>query len=287
MNSFRCILDTSLQDLADAISDFREATFQSCESVLARVLVGIDTEPLNGFLQSALPHVDFGSWLAKTTGSVGSMAGSGVLEWPAERPARVAMQIALCRAIIAKEVQFLGFTHAMMYGESDLSGHVNAFASKLLDPLARDIARLTHSRPVPPVLFEAMGTLPTSGDSILDALLNDARLKFKDTTPKVRSEATEKLWDAWERLKTLEVQGDKRLAVARLLDQCSPEPHFRALLEKEAKELTSIGNEFQIRHFEMGKVPIGRAEYNDYLFHRLFALIHLLLFTRRQGRVDN
>lgn len=280
MSSLQSTLATSLQDISEAISDFRDASFQSCESVLARVLTSLDEEPLAGFLTAVLPEVDFNAWHAKATGTVGSMVGSGVMEWPADRPNRVAMQIALCRAIVNKSVRFLDFVHQFMYTGRDLSGHVDGFATKLLDPMLRDISRLTESRPVPPVLFEAMGRLPPSGDATLDALLQDARLKFKDPAPKARAEATEKLWDAWERLKSLDVQGNKRMSVARLLDQCSPEPRFRALLEIEAKALTEIGNTFHIRHFETDKVALERAEHNDYLFHRMFALIHLLLFSR-------
>jgi len=178
----------------------------------------------------------------------------------------------------------MDFVHEFMYEGRDLQGHVEGFARRLLVPMLRDIGRLTESRVVPPVLFEAMGSLPASGDAKLDELLNDARLKFKDPAPKSRSEATQTLWDAWERLKTLEVQGNKRLSVARLLDQCSPEPKFRQLLDDEARALTAIGNEFHIRHFETDKVEIVESEHNDYLFHRLFALIYLLLFTRsREG----
>ena len=208
------------------------------------------------------------------------MVGSGTLEWPPNRPERVAIQIALCRAIVNKTVRFLDFIHNFMYSGRNLAGHVDSFATKLLNPLVRDIARLTESRPVSPVLFEAMGTLPPSGDYILDALLGDACKKFKDAAPKSRAEGTEKLWDAWERLKSLEVQGDKRMSVARLLEQCSPEPKFRARLDAEAKALTEIGNAFHIRHFETDKVRISLPEQNDYLFHRLFALMHLLLFSR-------
>lgn len=280
MSSLQSTLATSLQDISEAISDFRDASFQSCESVLARVLTSLDEEPLAGFLTAVLPEVDFNAWYAKATGTVGSMVGSGVMEWPAYRPNRVAMQIALCRAIVNKSVRFLDFVHQFMYTGRDLSGHVDGFATKLLDPMLRDISRLTESRPVPPVLFEAMGRLPPSGDATLDALLQDARLKLKDPAPKARAEATEKLWDAWERLKSLDVQGNKRMSVARVLDQCSPEPRFRALLEVEAKALTEIGNTFHIRHFETDKVALERAEHNDYLFHRMFALIHLLLFSR-------
>ena len=283
MTPLRNTLAPSFHDLSEAVSDFRDASFQSCESVLNRLLISLDEEPLAGFLGAVLPQVDFVAWHAKVTGTIGSMVGSGVMEWPADRPSRVAMQIALCRAIGNKSVRFLDFVHQFMYTGSDLSGHVDGFATKLLDPMLRDINRLTESRPVPPVLFEAMGNLPPSGDATLDALLQGARLKFKDPAPRTRAEATEKLWDAWERLKSLEVQGNKRLSVARLLDQCSPEPKFRSLLELEAKELTEIGNAFHIRHFETDKVALQHAEQNDYLFHRMFALIHLLLFSRARS----
>lgn len=280
MSSLQSTLVSSLQDIAEAISDFRDASIQSCESVLPRLLTTIDEEPLASFLIAVLPEVDFDAWHAKATGTVGSMVGSGVMEWPADRPSRVAMQIALCRAIVNKSVRFLDFVHQFMYTGRDLSGHVEGFATKLLDPMLRDISRLAESRPVPPALFEAMGKLPPSGDATMDALLQDARLKFKDPAPKARAEATEKLWDAWERLKSLDVQGNKRMSVARLLDQCSPEPRFRALLEIEVKALTEIGNTFHIRHFETDKTKLERAEQNDYLFHRMFALIHLLLLSR-------
>jgi hypothetical protein len=280
MTSLSSILAPSLQDLAESISDFRDASFQSCESVLSRFIYQLDEEPLAGFLASMLPAQDFDAWLTKTSGTVGSMVGSGVLEWPIERPARVAMQIALCRAIATKSVRFLDFVHNYFYTGRELSGHVDAFASRLLDPLVRDIARLTESRVVQPVLFQAMGALPPSGDHTLDALLQDACTKFRDPAPKSRAEATEKLWDAWERLKSIEVLGNKRLSVAKLLDQTSPEQTFRGILEVEARALTDIGNAFHIRHFETDKVSLSQPEHCDYLFHRLFALMHLLLFSR-------
>lgn len=280
MTSIRGVLDPSLRDIEEAISDFRDASFQACESVLSRIIITLDEEPLASFLGAVLPTVDFDPWYNELKSTVGSMVGSGALTWPPERPKRVALQIKLCRALADKRVRFLDFVHEFMYEGRDLQGHVDGFAAKLLDPMLRDIVRLTESRVVPPVLFEAMGTLPASGDTTLDALLDDARSKFKDPSPKVRSEATEKLWDAWERLKSLEVQGNKRLSVGRLLDQCSPEQKFRQLLELEAQQLTAIGNDFHIRHFETDKAPIASPAHNDYLFHRLFALIHLLLFNR-------
>ncbi len=277
------ILTPSIQDLEDTITDFQSASFQSAENVLTRFVYQLDEEPMAGFLAAVLPKSDFSVWWTKTQRSVGSMVGSGVLEWPAERNNRVAIQIALCRAIAEKTVPFLDFVRNYYYTGSNLSDYVEAFASRFLFPLLRDISRLTESRPVPPVLFEAMSNLPTSGDATLDSLLRDACLKFKDPAPKARAEATEKLWDAWERLKSLEVQGNKRLSVALLLDQASLEPVFRSYLEAEAKSLTEIGNAFHIRHFETDKVSLSQPEQFDYLFHRLYALMHFLLFSRKHS----
>jgi len=115
-----------------------------------------------------------------------------------------------------------------------------------------------------------------TGDSDLDALLNTARIKFLDPNPDVRKESLEKLWDAWERLKTIE-SGDKKTSIASLLEKVSPTQKFREKLNAEAIELTKIGNEFRIRHSETNKIPIMSSNHVDYLFHRLFSLIYLIL----------
>ena len=123
-----------------------------------------------------------------------------------------------------------------------------------------------------------------TGDADLDSLLEKAREKFLDPDPTVRRESLEKLWDAWERLKTIEPGKDKKAQTKVLLDKAAAEQTFRDGLGKEARELTDIGNEFRIRHSETNKVPLGPSEHVDYLFHRLFALIWLLLrATSRVG----
>lgn len=119
-----------------------------------------------------------------------------------------------------------------------------------------------------------------SGDDELDKLLESARKKFLDPDPQVRREGLEKLVDAWERLKTIEPGANKRASVAVILDKAAPELRFREFLESEAREITKIGNTFQIRHTETTQVAIQRDEQVDYLFHRLFSLIMLLLKSR-------
>ena len=61
------------------------------------------------------------------------------------------------------------------------------------------------------------------------------------------------------------------------IDRVATEQEFREKLNLEAKALTDIGNDFQIRHSEVGKTPIESSAQIDYLFHRLFALIYLLI----------
>jgi len=121
-----------------------------------------------------------------------------------------------------------------------------------------------------------------TGDSILDELLGSARQKFLNRSLDVRCESLEKLWDAWERLKTVEPGGDKKTQARALLDKSIPEPNFRDRIERDARELTEIGNRFMIRHTETDKIPIADSAQVDYLFQRMFVLIRLLL--RASGR---
>ncbi len=122
-----------------------------------------------------------------------------------------------------------------------------------------------------------------TGDDVLDGLLERARTQFLNPNPAVRRQSLEALWDAWERIKSLELPADKRESTKRLLDKGSNEANFRQVLEDEARMLTAIGNGFMIRHTEVGKTPIADDEHVDFLFHRLFAMVRLLLKKSNRG----
>lgn len=133
-------------------------------------------------------------------------------------------------------------------------------------------------RVLPPILGEELGrTAFCSGDRTLDNMLEECRAKFLDRNPLLRREALERLWDGWERLKSMADPKDKRRSVKILLDAVTGEAELRARLEAEAQELTSIGNSHLIRHSEVNQVPVMDADQVDYLFHRLFAMIQLIL----------
>ncbi|WP_292368916.1 AbiJ-NTD4 domain-containing protein [Methanoregula sp. UBA64] len=115
-----------------------------------------------------------------------------------------------------------------------------------------------------------------TGDVDLDILLNTARTKFLNSDPHTRKDSLEKLWDAWERLKTI-VSCDKQSSIKTLLDKTAPETNFNKRLDTDAHELTEIGNQFRIRHHEIDKISIVSDYQVDYLFFRMFNIIYLIL----------
>jgi hypothetical protein len=139
-------------------------------------------------------------------------------------------------------------------------------------------------RVLPPVLGEDLRrTAFCSGDRTLDNMLEECRTKFSNRNPLVRREALERLWDAWERVKSLADPGDKKRSIKIILDAVAAEPSLRSRLEAEAMELTTIGNSHLIRHSEVNQVAVIDVDHVDYLFHRLFAMIQLML--RKKGNV--
>jgi hypothetical protein len=158
----------------------------------------------------------------------------------------------------------------------DLLFQRNGLALELKDGEVKRIA--------PAVLHEALEQAAfNTGDNELDRILETAREKFLHRSLDVRKEGLEKLWDAWESLKTVEPGANKPAQVKAILDKGAAEPVLRERLETEAKELNFIGNNLMIRHTEVGKPPITESAQVDYLFHRMFAMIQLLLKSSGRG----
>jgi hypothetical protein len=137
------------------------------------------------------------------------------------------------------------------------------------------------------VMPEPMRQLVTSarfhtGDDRCDELLNTARDRIMRPKPEERREALEKLWDAFERIKTLEA-GDKKAAATALLSHAAaPDTIYRTFLDSEARSLTDIGNTLGIRHSETQQEYVSGNENIDYLFTRMFAFIYLV--AKKSGR---
>ncbi len=123
-----------------------------------------------------------------------------------------------------------------------------------------------------------------TGDAETDWLLEQARRLVLSPRLEERRRALETLWNAFERIKTLEPGADKRAQVTAILDGAARSPRLRAALEREAKEFTEIDNTLQIRHFETTQERLAHADDVDYLFHRMFSFIRFVLHrTEREG----
>jgi hypothetical protein len=123
-----------------------------------------------------------------------------------------------------------------------------------------------------------------TGDAQLDEFLEDAREKYTSPDLKERKEALEEIWDAFERLKSIEDGKDKKATVAALIAKAIPDADLRQTVDEEMTELTKIGNTYMIRHTEKDKKPIKESAQVDYFFQRMFAVVRLLLKgTGRDG----
>ncbi|MET4177568.1 hypothetical protein ABIB99_008693 [Bradyrhizobium sp. LA6.1] len=140
-------------------------------------------------------------------------------------------------------------------------------------------------RLLPAPLAEAIGwTLFQTGDGETDRLLETARRRILLPKLEDRQDALEKLWDAFERLKTLEPGANKRVQADALLDRVAPPASgFRQALAREAAELTNIGNNFRIRHSETTQEPLTSPDQIDYLFTRMFSFVRIILKGTSRG----
>jgi len=110
-------------------------------------------------------------------------------------------------------------------------------------------------------------------DDELDKLIQEAKDRFPKTSDK--EVALVMLWGAFERIKTF-YGTNKRLSVDELINQISTD-FDKGFIEKEFKELTTIGNSYRIRHHEQGKIEIKDIKHIEYLFLRMLALLNLCL----------
>ena len=87
--------------------------------------------------------------------------------------------------------------------------------------------------------------------------------------------AVEKLWDAFERLKTYYSPTlDKKDSSNKIVqDMGNSKQPFMELFEKEFRDITYIGNNFRIRHHETTKIDIEDKRHYEYFYKRCLSLI--------------
>lgn len=142
--------------------------------------------------------------------------------------------------------------------EMKITGHIDRILPAELDVLIRQIKHY-------------------GSDNKLNELIDLAVKKIYQPDVLDRQVALEKLWDAYERMKTYYVEKNKKLSANQLIHDVSEgSTLFEEYLQDEFKTLTSIGNGFRIRHHETDKAEIISTKHLDYLFYRMLALISLV-----------
>lgn len=119
---------------------------------------------------------------------------------------------------------------------------------------------------------------PFIQDEELNKLLTTAIEKISDKYFTERTLALKELWDAFERLKTLYKDKDKKTSAKELVNAVSKgNTEISTWLNEEFVSLSKIGNSFNIRHSETDKTVITQTDFIEYLFSRMFSLINFCL----------
>jgi hypothetical protein len=129
----------------------------------------------------------------------------------------------------------------------------------------------------------------TSLDPVQEAglkeLLQEAARYYDEGNIKI---AVEKLWDAFERLKTYysPTLNKKQSANRIIADMSTGKTPYKELFEKEFIELTSIGNDYRIRHHETVKTNIEDDRHYEYFYKRCLSLISVAIQYLEGGEMS-
>ena len=116
----------------------------------------------------------------------------------------------------------------------------------------------------------------------LKELLNEANGYYRSGNKQI---AVEKLWDAFERMKTYYSPAlDKSKSADKIIDDMSgSEPNFKLMYDAEFMALTNIGNKFRIRHHETNKIDITDNRQYDYFYKRCLSLVSVAILYLEGG----
>ena len=110
-----------------------------------------------------------------------------------------------------------------------------------------------------------------SNEEGLNELLKKSRTLFVN---KDFDGALEKIWDAFERVKT--ILDEKPIGAQKLCEICATSLS-KEKIEAEFKALTEIGNKYHIRHFETDKISLKDEATKKYLYYRMDSLLKFVI----------
>jgi len=117
-------------------------------------------------------------------------------------------------------------------------------------------------------------------DKELNKLIEEAKSRFLN--PKDKHIAIEKLWDAFERIKTYFDSGKHKSKSADKLVNIISSGFDKSIFNEEFRILTDVGNNYRIRHHETDKSEIINYNHLNYLFFRMLCLMDLCLISLKE-----
>lgn len=136
-----------------------------------------------------------------------------------------------------------------------------------------EVERIVENSVISADILNSVSTIKEQGTK---ELLQEALALYRSHDSNASRDAVEKLWDAFERLKTYYAQMDKKTSSKTIInDMADGSSDYISLFEEEFQKLTKIGNSFRIRHHETNKIDITDRRYYDYFFNRCLSLIAL------------
>lgn len=220
-------------------------------------------------------------WLALTAAVPDAPSSFSAREVPATPSAMDVLEFAFRHIADATEADYHEFYRHRHLDFNEISGQVgfireiNRIFRRSGLAFAMDSTGRVRRVPSPVVRERIARRLPSTGRPSLDDRLERAIERYGSPDPSERAEALEKLWDAWEELKTL--RGAKPEGIKTLIAAVANDPTYADVLDQDARSLTTLGNTFQIRHSEVGQIDLEASTQVDYFFGRLFNMIWLLL----------
>lgn len=126
-------------------------------------------------------------------------------------------------------------------------------------------------------LFQTCIEMPQD-DTDLKILVQQSQVFISEKNSDGLQLALEKIWDAFERVKTEYNDKDKKRSLLELEKKISGgSKEIVEFMNAEFAFLTKLGNEYQIRHFERNKKSFPSEEIKTYFYNRCASLVNLCI----------
>lgn len=124
---------------------------------------------------------------------------------------------------------------------------------------------------------DSIHNIPRATEKELHNLIIESKIYISKEDYNQKKIGLEKIWDAFERLKT--IKGiDKKISINNIIAHITNgDKEISQMLNNEFRELTRIGNSYSIRHSEITQKKLPNSQFIEYLYFRMLSLISCIL----------